>query len=62
MLSNLQPNGHKTFKRYPTPEHKEEATSRGRRGDYVIQATPYIQGRKPHRLESNCITETHPQE
>lgn len=47
MLSNLQPNGHKTFKRYPTPEHKEEATSRGRRGDYVIQATPYIQGRKP---------------
>ena len=23
-------------KKYPTPENKEEATSRGRRGDYTI--------------------------
>ena len=26
----------KLSKRYPTPEDKEEATSRGRRGDYMI--------------------------
>ena len=26
----------KLSKRYPTPEDKEEATSRGMRGDYVI--------------------------
>jgi len=26
----------KPSKRYPTPEDKEEATSRGRRGDYVV--------------------------
>ena len=26
----------KCEKRYPTPEDKEEATSRGRRGDYMV--------------------------
>ena len=33
MLSNLKPNGHETLKKISTPEDKEEATSRGRRGD-----------------------------
>ena len=26
----------KLSKRYPTPEDKEDTTSRGRRGDYVV--------------------------
>ena len=37
----------KLSKRYPTSEDKEEATSRGRRGDYVIEATQYLPGKKP---------------
>ena len=49
-------------KRYPTPEDKEEAKSRGRRGDYVIKAIPYLPGGKPHRLVSNWIIDTHLQE
>ena len=52
----------KLSKRYPTPEDKEEATSRGRRGDYTILANPYLPGGKPHRLEGNWFTETHLQE
>ena len=32
----------KLSKRYPTLEDKQEATSRGRRDDYMIQATPYL--------------------
>ena len=35
MLNNLQQNGLE-FKKISTPEDKEEATSRGSRGDYVI--------------------------
>uniref|UniRef100_A0A8C3XA30 Uncharacterized protein n=1 Tax=Catagonus wagneri TaxID=51154 RepID=A0A8C3XA30_9CETA len=45
-------------KRYSAPEDTAETVSRGRRGDYAIEATPYLPGGKPHRLESNCITET----
>ena len=41
----------KPQKRYPTPEDKEEATSRGRRGDYMIQATPYVLGGMPTDLK-----------
>ena len=50
----------KLSKRYPTPEDKEEATSRDRRGVYVT--IPYFPGGKPHRLETNWFTETHLQE
>ena len=49
----------KPSKRYPTPEEKEEATSRGRRDDFVIQTTPYLPGGKPPRLETNWFTETY---
>ena len=52
----------KPTKRYPTPQDKEEATSRGRRGDYAIEATPYLPGGKPHRLKRNWFTEIHLQE
>ena len=52
----------KLSKRYLTPEDKEKATSRGRRGDYAIQATPYLPGGKPHILESKSFTETDLQE
>ena len=52
----------KLSKRYPTPEDKGEATSRGRRGNYAIQVTPYLLGGKPHRLETYWFTETHLQE
>ena len=37
----------KLSKRYPTPEDKEKAISRGGRGDYLISATPYLPGGKP---------------
>ena len=49
-------------KRYPTPEDKKEATTRGRRGDYMIYATPYLLDGKTHRQESNRFTEMHLQE
>ena len=49
----------KPSKRHPTPEEKEEATSRGRRDDFVIQTTPYLPGGKPPRLETNWFTETY---
>ena len=49
----------KPSKRYPTPEEKEEATSRGRRDDFVIQTTPDLPGGKPPRLETNRFTETY---
>ena len=49
-------------KRYPTPENKKDNTTRGRRGNYTLQATPYLLDRKPHRLESNCFTKIHLQE
>ena len=52
----------KPSKRYPTPEDKEEATSRGRRDDYVIYTTLHLLGGKPHRLETNWFTKTHLQE
>jgi len=35
-LSTLHPNELETIKRYPTPEEKEEATSRCRRGNFTI--------------------------
>ena len=48
MMKDLQPGGLETFKkRYPTPENKQKATSRGTRGDYVILATPYLLGGRP---------------
>ena len=34
----------KLSERYPTSEDKEEATSRGRKGNYTIKATPYPPG------------------
>ena len=52
----------KLSKRYPTPNDKEEATSRGRRDNYTIKATSYLPDGKPYRLESNCFTETHLQD
>ena len=36
ILSNVNQMDWKPSKRYPTPENKEEATSRGRRCDYMI--------------------------
>ena len=62
MLSNLHPNGLETFKKDILPQKTEEATSRCKRGDYAIYATPYLWVGKPLRLESNCITEIHLQE
>ena len=52
----------KLSNRHSTPEDKQEATSRGRRGNYVTKATPYLPEGKLHRLECNYITETHLQE
>ena len=49
-------------KRYPTPEDKKEATSRGRRGELRDTSNPIPHGWEAHRLESSCITETHLQE
>ena len=37
----------KLSKRCPTPEDKEEATSRGRRGNYATYTTPHFPGGKP---------------
>ena len=54
MLNNLQANGMETFKKISyTREDKEEATSRGRRGDYRIQATQYLLGGKCQDWEKN---------
>ena len=36
MLDNIQPKGLETFKKNPTPKEKEEATSGGGRGNYMI--------------------------
>ena len=47
MLNNLQPNDWELSKRYPTLEDKEEPTSRGRRGNYMIKATPYTSDGQP---------------
>ena len=52
----------KLSERYPTPEDKGKTSLRGRRGNHVIQATPYLRGGEHQRLESNWFTETHLQE
>ena len=52
----------KLSKIYSTPVNKEEATSRGRRGNYTIETNPYLLGGKPYRLENNWFKETHLQE
>ena len=49
-------------KRYPTPEDKEEATSRQQEGRLHNISNPTPTGWAAHRLESNCITETDPWE
>ena len=57
MVNGLQPNG--LEKRYPTPGDKEEATSRKQEGQLHNIRNPIPSGWETHKLESNCITETH---
>ena len=45
----------KLSKRYPTPEDKEEATSRGKRGDYTIQNIQRIQTTQHQKKPNNWI-------